>query len=136
MNLNEYLASPGALTVAELRELIGAKSDAQLRQWQHGYAERRPSPENCVSLEQATGGVVTRRDLRPDDWQKIWPELIQEQQGPVFQRIQPHAAVKCTECQETWDGVDNRHVTTQTLDPIRGLREIDRPGGFPTIEGV
>ena len=31
--------------------------------------------EHCVAIEQATGGEVTRRDLRPDDWQKIWPEL-------------------------------------------------------------
>jgi DNA-binding transcriptional regulator YdaS (Cro superfamily) len=27
-------------------------------------------------LEKATGGVVSRRDLRPDDWQSIWPELV------------------------------------------------------------
>lgn len=31
--------------------------------------------ELCVSIEQATDGAVTRKDLRPDDWQKIWPEL-------------------------------------------------------------
>ena len=75
MNLHEYLSSPGALTVAELRDRIGAKSDAQLRQWQHCYADRRPSPENCVALERATDKKVTRQDLRPDDWQAIWPEL-------------------------------------------------------------
>ena len=31
--------------------------------------------EHCAAIEQAVGEVVTRRDLRPDDWQKIWPEL-------------------------------------------------------------
>ena len=75
MNLNEYLASEGALTVAQLRERIGVKSDMQVRQWQHGYAGRRPSPEYCVAIEVATDGKVTRRDLRPDDWMRIWPEL-------------------------------------------------------------
>jgi DNA-binding transcriptional regulator YdaS (Cro superfamily) len=75
MNLHEYLAKPGSLTVAELRERIGVKSDAQIRQWQHGYADRRPGPEYCVAIEQATEGAVTRRDLRPDDWLAIWPEL-------------------------------------------------------------
>jgi DNA-binding transcriptional regulator YdaS (Cro superfamily) len=30
---------------------------------------------HCVAIEQATGGAVTRRELRPDDWQRIWPEL-------------------------------------------------------------
>jgi len=33
-------------------------------------------PEHCFAIEHATGGAVTRRDLRPDDWAKIWPELI------------------------------------------------------------
>ena len=32
-------------------------------------------PEHCATIEAATNGMVTRRDLRPDDWQKIWPEL-------------------------------------------------------------
>ena len=30
---------------------------------------------HCAAIEQATGGKVTRRDLRPEDWQRIWPEL-------------------------------------------------------------
>lgn len=33
------------------------------------------SPARCVEIEAATDGKVSRRDLRPDDWQKIWPEL-------------------------------------------------------------
>lgn len=37
--------------------------------------------ERCVAIEQATGGQVTRRDLRPDDWQAIWPELADEKAG-------------------------------------------------------
>lgn len=31
--------------------------------------------DRCVAIERATGGVVTRRELRPDDWRTIWPEL-------------------------------------------------------------
>jgi len=34
--------------------------------------------QRCVEIEQATAGAVTRRDLRPDDWQLIWPELATE----------------------------------------------------------
>ena len=75
MKLSEYLSSPGALSVAGLREAIGAASDAQIRQWQYGYAGRRPGPASCVAIERATNGAVTRRDLRPDDWHLIWPEL-------------------------------------------------------------
>jgi DNA-binding transcriptional regulator YdaS (Cro superfamily) len=75
MNLSEYLSTGGALTVGELRQAIGARSDAQIRQWQHGYAGRLPSPANCVAIERATGGAVTRQDLRPDDYWLIWPDL-------------------------------------------------------------
>jgi DNA-binding transcriptional regulator YdaS (Cro superfamily) len=81
MKLNQYLSTPGALTVAEIRIRIGAKSDAQIRQWQHGYAGRIPSPENCLSIERATGGQVTRQDLRPDDYWLIWPDLPPPQEG-------------------------------------------------------
>ena len=36
----------------------------------------RPVPAaRCVQIEVATGGAVTRQDLRPDDWAEIWPEL-------------------------------------------------------------
>ncbi len=29
----------------------------------------------CVDVERATGGAVTRRELRPHDWSRYWPEL-------------------------------------------------------------
>lgn len=79
MDLDEYLKSPGNLTVTELRIAVNAKSDAQVRQWQHGYADRLPSPANCVAIERATGGAVTRQDLRPQDWHLIWPELSEKE---------------------------------------------------------
>ncbi len=33
--------------------------------------------EQCVPIERATNGAVTRKDLRPGDWADIWPELAQ-----------------------------------------------------------
>ena len=86
MTRNDFLKLPDVMSVSELRVAIGAKSDMQIRQWQHGYADRVPSPENCVSIEQATKGAVTRRDLRPEDWHRIWPELVTpEHPAPVKQ---------------------------------------------------
>lgn len=82
MNLNDYFASEGALSVGQLRERIGVKSDAQVRQWQHGYADRQPGPEYCVAIEKATDGKVTRWDLRPGDWWRIWPELVDAPGAP------------------------------------------------------
>lgn len=63
------------MSVTELRSAIATKSEAQIRQWQHGYANRRPGPIYCTRIERATGGLVSRKDLRPDDWMEIWPEL-------------------------------------------------------------
>ena len=33
-------------------------------------------PKTCSLIESVTAGAVTRRDLHPDDWQIIWPELV------------------------------------------------------------
>lgn len=45
--------------------------------WRSG--KRRLPPEHCAALEAASGGRVTRRDLRPSDWSRIWPEMaVQE----------------------------------------------------------
>lgn len=37
--------------------------------------------KECVAIERATAGAVTRRDLRPDDWAEIWPELADSPAG-------------------------------------------------------
>lgn len=83
MNLDQYLSLPSAMSVSELRKCMQqlgyvVKSDAQIRQWRHRYANRVPNPENCVGLERATEGAITRRELRPDDWFLIWPELVSQ----------------------------------------------------------
>lgn len=42
---------------------------------QIAYGNRQASPEVAARLESITGGQVTRKQLRPDDWAVIWPEL-------------------------------------------------------------
>ncbi len=43
-------------------------------QWKTGD---RPVPiQFCKAIEKATNNQVTVKDLRPDDWQSIWPELV------------------------------------------------------------
>jgi len=71
--LVEYLDSPGALSISELRDKVGAKQDDQIRHWRDGV--RRPIPKTAVALEQATGGKVPRQVWYPDDWRETWPEL-------------------------------------------------------------
>ena len=37
---------------------------------------KKPVPIiRCVQIEEVTGGMVTRQQLRPEDWHLIWPEL-------------------------------------------------------------
>ncbi len=51
--------------------------------------------EHCAAIEIATEGAVTRRDLRPDDWHKIWPELADlEPNTPHPSATRPPAATE------------------------------------------
>ena len=37
---------------------------------------KKPVPiHHALAIEQFTGGEVTRKDMLPDVWQKVWPEL-------------------------------------------------------------
>ena len=60
----------GGLT--SLARQIGV-SPPTVTQWSNGD---RPVPtKRCVSIELITGGRVSRKELRPDDWMDHWPEL-------------------------------------------------------------
>ena len=51
-------------TQADLAKALGLMSQSQISQWVKG---RRPVPPKwCIKIEQVTGGVVTRYELRPD----------------------------------------------------------------------
>jgi len=51
-----------------------------ISEWSRGD---RPVPlERCVEIETATNGGVRRWHLRPNDWHRIWPELIGAQGAP------------------------------------------------------
>ncbi|MHB1267828.1 MAG: hypothetical protein ACYCY2_09550 [Acidithiobacillus ferriphilus] len=40
------------------------------------YGLRPCSPQLAVAIEQQSGAAVTRKELLPDTWHLIWPELI------------------------------------------------------------
>lgn len=59
---------------------VGCQSQL-IWQWARGV---RPVPlDRCVPIERATAGAVRRWDLRPDDWYRIWPELIGADGAPA-----------------------------------------------------
>ena len=54
-----------------LAEILGVSTQAI------GHWKQRGVPvERCVDIEKAASSAVTRRELRPGDWQAIWPELV------------------------------------------------------------
>jgi DNA-binding transcriptional regulator YdaS (Cro superfamily) len=61
------------------------------------YGYTKLAPDVCVSIEQASDGIVMRWDLRPDDWFRIWPELIGTKGAPEVPKDYVPAAKVVTE---------------------------------------
>lgn len=72
MNLKNYLIESGTKK-AEFARAINV-SPALLHQWIENI--RPVAIRHCPAIEGETSGKVTRQELRPDDWHKIWPELV------------------------------------------------------------
>lgn len=72
MNLKSYIDKYGRGAANRLADRLQV-SKSYLSQMVTG---RTPiSPARCVKIEDATNGEVSREELRPHDWQDIWPEL-------------------------------------------------------------
>ena len=72
MELRKYIDTLERGKAKELAEVLEV-SRSYLSQMASG--KTAISPARCVDIEIATNRVVTRKDLRPNDWFKIWPEL-------------------------------------------------------------
>lgn len=71
MKFNEWINAERGRSLA-IAQAVGV-SPPVVSNWATG---KKGIPlERCVQIERGTNGAVTRRDLRPNDWQKIWPEL-------------------------------------------------------------
>lgn len=70
MNLSHYLSGRGMASA--LARGLGVPAET-ISQWRNGV--RAVPIERCPDVERLTDGAVTRIDLRPDDWWRIWPEL-------------------------------------------------------------
>jgi len=72
MDLKTYLKPLDA----EAREQFASQCETGVGHLQNVmYGVRPCSPALAVLIERHSGGQVTRRELRPDDWLAIWPEL-------------------------------------------------------------
>lgn len=85
MNLKTYideLSRGGASDLAALLGIHQVYLSQLARDGEHG---RTPSAELAVAIEKATSGAVTRQELRPNDFWKIWPDL--EHLAPVEAKV-------------------------------------------------
>jgi DNA-binding transcriptional regulator YdaS (Cro superfamily) len=71
MKLTDYLKAQ-EISQIDFANQIGVTS-GMLNQWISGH--RPIAPHQCVLIEKSTQSLVTRKDLRPNDWLEIWPEL-------------------------------------------------------------
>lgn len=86
MNLKQHLSALSP--VGREQFAMGCKTTlGHLRNVMYGY--RPCSAELASAIERVSNGAVKRPDLRPYDWQEIWPEL-----APAHYQ---HAAI-ATEC--------------------------------------
>jgi DNA-binding transcriptional regulator YdaS (Cro superfamily) len=71
MNITAYLKKHD-IPQNRFAEMLDV-SAGMVNQWVSGY--RPVSPEKSVIIEQITKGEVSRKDLHPNTWRGIWPEL-------------------------------------------------------------
>jgi DNA-binding transcriptional regulator YdaS (Cro superfamily) len=74
MDLKTYIANSPRGSAARLAQAVGV-SPSYLSQMSTGRTNI--SAVRARAIEQATGGAVTRREMRPADWHLIWPELVE-----------------------------------------------------------
>lgn len=83
MNLSDWISNKRG-RASQLAHWLGLRNPANpvlVYQWSKGT---RPVPiERCCSIEEFTFGEVRRWDLRPDDWHRIWPELVRLPGAPA-----------------------------------------------------
>ena len=70
MDLQTYLREKRGRTQTLARAL--GVSPSLVTQWAGG---KPVATKRCTAIERATAGVVSRQDLRPEDWREVWPEL-------------------------------------------------------------
>lgn len=74
MNLTQYFEEERGRQ-AHLAKQIGAHAP-DVSRWADGT--RAIPVIYGAQIEAATNGLVTRKEMFPDDWQKIWPELSKQ----------------------------------------------------------
>jgi DNA-binding transcriptional regulator YdaS (Cro superfamily) len=60
---------------AQLARAVGV---AQSWLWQMAHRGAKVPKATALAIEQATGGEVSRRETRPRDWMRLWPDMASQ----------------------------------------------------------
>lgn len=71
----EHPIEKAANLLGSQKALADALGVTKAAVWQWKEPGRRVPIEHCLVIERETKGGVTRRELRPDDYWLIWPDL-------------------------------------------------------------
>jgi len=85
VKLAEYLTAERGRTVRVAR--LAGLAPAFLSQIANDI--RTAPADHCPAIERACDYIVRRWDLRPDDWHRIWPELIGTEGAPDVPTTEP-----------------------------------------------
>ena len=89
MTLSEFFSASELGCVSKLAKRLGAHAP-DVSRWASGV---RPVPiHHCMAIERFTNGAVTRRELRPNDWRLIWPDLAKPRRATKLTAAQPPEA--------------------------------------------
>ena len=83
MDLKTYISTGERGRATKLAEVLEV-SPSYLSQMASGSAAI--SPERCVEIEKATDGLVSRKDLYPTKWHRVWPELAKQENAAMHGR--------------------------------------------------
>jgi DNA-binding transcriptional regulator YdaS (Cro superfamily) len=80
MHLKAFLKTLGS---EEEREAFAGRCETSLGHLRNICYGKACSPELAALIECASSGVVTRQELLPGKWQRIWPELAAATAAPA-----------------------------------------------------
>jgi DNA-binding transcriptional regulator YdaS (Cro superfamily) len=93
MKLSDWLKLKHGNTARLAKGIIAHSPDVIRWAKEKDDKDYRPCPPaKCLSIERYTGGAVSRKDLRPDDYWTIWPDIDPPNATPRRRREDLQAA--------------------------------------------
>lgn len=85
MDLRSYLDTLPHGGISDFAAVCGI-SEVYLHQLAVGQGGRRAAPKLAAKIEKLSGGSVTRKELRPEDYAEVWPDLAADEVKPARPR--------------------------------------------------